>query len=112
MDGDRLLPPEFDDLEPYAGRWALSTEAERWAERHRSSIEDMRGLYEAVFPRYEAAIAYCDRYPLRELPPDARNLLLLVFSFVMVSFPVEVWNQARIPDVGDATLDRVASPVL
>ena len=30
----------------------------------------------------------------------------------MVSFPVEVWNGPRIPDVGDANLERVASPIL
>jgi hypothetical protein len=44
------------------------------------------------------------------LPADARNLLYLLFSFVMVSFPVEVWSAPRIPDVGDAALERVVSP--
>jgi hypothetical protein len=29
----------------------------------------------------------------------------------MVSFPVEVWNRPRIPDVGDASLERVVSPL-
>jgi hypothetical protein len=71
----------------------------------------MRELYDAMFPRVEAALAYCDRFPLDDLPEEARNLLYLVFSFVMVSFPVEVWDGPRIPDVGDANLERVASPV-
>ncbi len=106
-----LLPPEFADLEPFALRWSLPTEAERWTERHASTIEDMRELYEAVFPRYDAALAYCDRFPLDDLPEDARNLLYLVFSFVMVSFPVEVWGAPRIPDVGEAALERVVSPL-
>ncbi len=106
----RPLPAEFADLEPFAERWSLSTEAERWAQRHASSIDDMRELYAAMSPRLDAALDYCDGFPLDDLPDDARNLLHLVFSFVMVSFPVEVWDGPRIPDVGDATLDRVVSP--
>jgi hypothetical protein len=106
-----LLPDAFADLERFAGRWSLPTEPERWARRHASTMDEMRELYAAMFPRVEAALAYCDRFPLDELPADARNLLHLVFSFVMVSFPVEVWNDARIPDVGDAALHRVVAPV-
>ena len=106
------LPAEFGDLERFADRWSLRTESERWAERHASSIEDMRELYDAMFPRVDDALAYCDRFPLHDLPDDARNLLHLALSFVMVSFPVEVWNGPRIPDAGDATLDRVVSPAV
>ena len=108
----RLLPPDFADVEQFAARWALATEGERWAQRHASSIEDMHAFYDAMFPRVEAALDYCDRFPLDDLPEDARNLLHLVFSFVMVSFPVELWNAPGIPDAGGATLDRVVSPSL
>ncbi len=106
-----MLPADFADLEPFASRWCLESEAERWAARHASSLEEMRDVYEAVFPRFEAILDYCDRFPLDDLPEDARNLVHLVFSFVMVSFPVEVWNRPRIPDVGDAALERVVSPL-
>ncbi len=106
-----VLPPEFADLERFAARWSLRTEGERWAQRHSSSIEDMRDLYNGAFPRIEAALAYCDRFPLDDLPEDARSLLYLVLSFVMVSFPVEVWDGPRIPDAGDASLARVTSPI-
>jgi hypothetical protein len=105
-----LLPSAFSDLEPFAARWSLPTEPERWARRHESSIDEMRELYEAVFPRVEAIYTYIDQFPLDDLPEDARNLLHLMLSFVMVSFPVEVWDGPRIPDVGDVTLDRVAAP--
>ena len=107
---ERLLPEEFADLERFASRWCLATEPERWAQRHASTIEEMRELYDAVSPRVEAAFAHCDRFPLDHLPHDTRNLLHLLLSFVMVSFPVEVWNAPRIPDVGGATLERVRSP--
>jgi hypothetical protein len=106
----RLLPHEFADLERFAARWALATESERWAQRHASSIDEMRDLYDTMFPRVDAALDHCDRFPLDDLPEDARNLLYLVFSFVLVSFAVEVWEGPRIPDVGDATLERVIAP--
>jgi NAD(P)-dependent dehydrogenase (short-subunit alcohol dehydrogenase family) len=39
-----------------------------------------------------------------------RNLLLLMMSLVLVSFPVEVWSQPRVPDSGAAYLDLVVEP--
>jgi hypothetical protein len=106
------LPNEFSDLEPFAAAWCLPTEPERWARRQESSIDEMRQLYEAVFSRYEAILAYVDRFPLDDMPDEARNLIHLTTSFVMVSFPVEVWNGPRIPDTGHATLERAISPAV
>ena len=103
------LPPEFADLEPYAG-WALRTEAERYAKRLASSMEELQEFYDAAFPRLEAAIEHCDRHPLDQLPEDAQRLLWLCYSLVNVSFPVEVWRQARVPDSGAAQLDLVVEP--
>jgi hypothetical protein len=105
-----MLPEEFADLEPFADTWCLPTEGERWACRHTSSIEEMQQLYQAVFPRYEALLTYLDRYALDDLPAEGSALFHLVQSFVMVSFPVEVWDGPCIPDSGTATLDRVVSP--
>jgi hypothetical protein len=45
------------------------------------------------------------------MPEDAARLLRLVHSFVMISFPIEVWGQPNIPDTGDAYLERVVEPV-
>jgi hypothetical protein len=106
-----LLPQEFADLEPFAPKWCLRTEPERWAARHASRIEEMRAFYDATHPRVEAALAYVDRFPLDDLPAEASNLLHLVLSFVLVTFPVEVWDGPRIPDVGHATLTRVVEPL-
>jgi hypothetical protein len=107
---ERWLPAEFAELEPFARHWCLAAERERYARRLASSMDEMRALYSAVLPRVEAAFAYCDRWPLDALPEDAQRLLQLLHSFVMVSFPVEVWRQPRIPDVGDADLERVVEP--
>jgi hypothetical protein len=106
-----LLPPEFDDLEPFAAEWCLPTERERFARRMASSMDEMQVFYDAVFPRADAAIEYCDALPLHALPDDARRLLQLLYSLVMVSFPVEAWRQPRIPDTGAAYLDLIVEPV-
>jgi len=105
------LPSEFSDLEPYVDRWCRATERERYAQRLASSMAEMKAFYDAVFPRVDAALAHCDRFPLDDLPEPAARLLQLVHSFVIVSFPVEVWGRPDIPDVGDAYLERVVEPV-
>jgi len=110
-DAPSVLPPEFADLEPYAD-WALRTEAERYAKRLGSSMDELQAFYDAAFDRLEAAIEYCDRFPLDDLPPDAERLLWLCYSLVNVSFPVEVWRQARVPDSGAATMDVIVEPAV
>ncbi|GGV17908.1 hypothetical protein GCM10010182_43930 [Actinomadura cremea] len=105
------LPAEFADLEPYAG-WALPTEPERYAKRLASSMDEMQAFYDAAFPRLEDAIEYIDRHPFDDLPDDARTLMHLMQGLVMVSFPVEVWKQARVPDSGAAYLDLIVEPVV
>jgi hypothetical protein len=105
------LPSGFADLEPFVDRWCLATERERYAQRLASPMEEMRAFYDAMFPRVHAALEHCDGFPLDDMPEDATRLLRLVHSFIMVSFPVEVWGQPRIPDVGEACLDRVIEPI-
>jgi hypothetical protein len=105
-----LLPPQFADLEPHAATWCLATEPERWAQRLRSSMDELQTFYGAVFPRAEEAIAYCDKFPLDQMPEDAERLLQLVHSLLMVSFAVEVWRQPEVIHCGSARIDRVREP--
>ena len=107
---DALLPPEFSDLEPWAGTWCLATEPERWARRLRSSMQDLQAFYDAFFPRAEQAIAYCDRFPLDAMPADALRLLQLLHSLLMVSYAVEVWKQPEVIRAGSARIDRILEP--
>jgi hypothetical protein len=107
---DAMLPPEFRDLEPFAPAWCLATEPERYAKRLASGMAEMQALYDACFPRLRAAMGYLDRFPLDELPPQALNLLHLVYSLIMVSLPVEVWKQPRAIDSGTAFFDRTVDP--
>jgi hypothetical protein len=105
-----LLPDDFADLAPYAARWCLATESERWATRLDSSMSELTEFYHASLDRISAAMGYCDRFPLDDMPEDARNLLHLVFSFVMVSFAVELWGQPWVPDCKGTRFDRIAEP--
>ena len=106
-----MLPSAFADLERFAATWCLASEPERYAQRMASSMEEMQELYDAVFPRVEEAIDYCDKFPLDDLPDDALHLLYLVYSLIMVSMPIEVWHQARVVDAGEAYFDRSVEPV-
>jgi len=106
-----VLPTDFADLEPFAD-WALETEAERYAKRLASSMDELQAFYDAAFPRLEAAMAYLDALDLQALPDDAARLLWLCYSLVNASFPVEVWRQARVPDSGAASMDVVVEPAV
>ena len=66
---------------------------------------EMQAFYDAITPRAEEAISYCDKFPLDDMPEDVLNLMHLLYSMIMVSFPVECWKQPRVPDSGAATLD-------
>jgi hypothetical protein len=100
------LPPDFSDLEQFAD-WVLDTEAERYAKRLSSSMDEMQAFYDAAFPRIDDALGYLDGFDLYALPEDAKNLLYLYCSLVNASFPVEVWRQPRVPDSGAASMDCV-----
>lgn len=104
------LPTEFADLEPFS-QWCLGTEPQRYQKRLDSSMAEMQALYDAITPRAEEAIAYCDKFPLEDLPEDVTNLMHLLYSMIMVSFPVECWKQPRVPDSGASSLDCVSEPV-
>jgi hypothetical protein len=109
---DRLLPPEFADLEPFAATWCIAHEPDRYAKRLKSTMDEMQAFYDAAFPRLEDAMAYIDRNELDALPDDARHLLWLCYSLVNVSFPIEVWRQPFVPDSGAARMDVVVEPAV
>ncbi|MET7774422.1 MULTISPECIES: hypothetical protein [Streptomyces] len=104
-----MLPSDFAELEPYSD-WILGSERERYAKRLASSMADMQAFYDAAFPLLDRATTHLDKFPLDDLPEPERDLMLLMFSLVMVSFPIEVWKQPRVPDSGAAYLDVIAEP--
>jgi hypothetical protein len=106
-----MLPSEFSDLEPFAATWCLATESERWERRIASSMSELQALYDAALPRVPDAIKYCDQYMLDEMPDDVINLLRLVYSFILVSFPVELWQQNYPPDTRGTDFVRISEPL-
>lgn len=105
-----LLPAEFRELEPFAERWCLATEPERYHARLTSSMADMQAFYDACFPRLEEAIDHCDAFPLDDMPAEATHLLHLVYSLVMVSMSIEIFAQPKAVDAADAELIRIREP--
>lgn len=105
-----LLPGAFSEFERFAPTWCLPTERQRYAQRLASTMDEMQAFYDAFFPHAESAIAYCEKFPLDDLPEDAERLLQLLYSLVMVSFPVEAWRQPYVPDSGAAYLDLLIEP--
>jgi hypothetical protein len=105
------LPSAFAELEPYAQKWCLATEADRWNMRMATPMLEMRVFYDAFSPRLEEAIDHCDKFALDDVPDDALNLLHLIYSMIMVSMAIEVFGQQKPTDSADAVIDRVGEPV-
>ena len=108
---DKMLPAEFSDLEPFAATWCLPTEHERFAQRVATPMDEMQAFYDAITPRYEEAMAYCDTFALDDMPEDAVNLLRLIYSFILASFPVELWAQNYPPDTRGTEFVRLSEPL-
>lgn len=100
---DTVLPAGFEDLEPLVCAWALPTEQTRYAWRLRASLEEVRGFYEAIYPRMDAVMRHLQGYSAEDiaaLPADTRRLYRLALSYFEASHPIELhW---RSPDLDDA----------
>ena len=107
-----LLPAGFDELVCWVEDWAKPTRAERYAMRLSKTFDELGQFYDAVAPRVEEAIAYLDTLELEGLPDDATRLLHVLYSFVLVSYAVNIFNQPKIPDSGAAFFDMVAEPAV
>lgn len=108
---ERQLPPEFSDLEPLVAEWCLDSEPERYAKRLSSTMDEIQAFYDAIFPRAEDAIRHLEQFPLDALPDDAHRLLKLLYSLIVISFPVEIWRQPNIPDTSTASFELELEPV-
>jgi hypothetical protein len=105
------LPAEFSALEQYL-EWDLATEPERYAKRLGSSMAEMQAFYDVAFPKLNDVIEYCVKFPIDDLPDDARTLMHIMQSLIMVSFPIEAWKQPRVPDSGAAWVELIREPVI
>ncbi|MQY24131.1 hypothetical protein [Nocardia macrotermitis] len=107
-----VLPAAFSELEPWVETWAKATRQERYDTRLASTIEQLDAFYDAIAPRAEEAIEHLNTFDLNDLPDPETQLLRLMYSLVMVSYPVNVFKQPRIPDSGASFFDTVSEPVV
>jgi hypothetical protein len=109
---DTTLPEAFADLQPWSADWALATRQERYDKRLASTIGELGAFYDAVAPRAEEAIEYLNGKDITDLPEPDLRLLRLLYSLVLVSYAVNVFDQPRIPDSGAAFFDTLAEPAI
>lgn len=107
-----LLPGKFAVLDSWVADWALATRTERYAMRLSKNIDELSAFYDAVAPLAEEAIEYLDTLDINDLPEDAGRLLNLLYSFILVSYPVNIFKQPRIPDSGAAFFNNVVEPAI
>ena len=98
MAAAKLLPAEFEDLEDFAGDWALATEPERRRKRHSTDMEATREFYERMTERIGDILGYLNALDLQALPADARNLLHMTLSLAEVGLAVEIYGQPAVTD--------------
>lgn len=106
------LPAGFEDLERFVPDWARPSREERYAMRLSKTFQELEELYDDVAPKMEAAMQHLDGFDLQALPEEETRLLHLVYSFVLVSYAVNIFHQPRIPDSGAAFFDMVVEPAI
>lgn len=105
-----MLPEQFADIERFAAKWAIQWEADRYATRLASSMDELQDLYDQVLPRAEEAMAYLDQFDLYDLPPQESNLMWLLMSLIVCAFPVEAFRQTKVPDTASTYLTKTIDP--
>jgi len=92
------LPEGFGDLDRLVTDWVLPDAAARMAKRQASRIDDLRGFYDTMLARGEAALAWLRDFSLGELPPEGENLLRLMLMLAEAAPAVEWYGDPRVYD--------------
>jgi len=92
----KLLPAGFEELEPFAERWAKPTFAARYQVRITSTMEEIQTFYQTMMSAMDRCAEHLDAFAPSELPETSRRLLYLTYAAMNVSPAVELYKQ---PDV-------------
>ena len=106
------LPDGFAELEVWVADWARPTREERYATRLSKTFPELVAFYDAVAPHAEAAIEHLDQHELAALGEADVRLIQLLYSFILVSYAVNIFDQPKIPDSGSAFFDCVVEPAV
>jgi hypothetical protein len=104
------LPENFKELEPFVSEWSLATEQERNRKRRSSSMQEIRGFYDAMLQRMPEISAHLDGFSLQELPQTERRLLDLAFSFMEIVPAIEVYFSPDVPEAIEADRLTILTP--
>jgi hypothetical protein len=105
-----LLPERFATLEPFASRWCLTSEADRYDTRLASSMDELQALYDVGMAVGREAQDHLDQFDLYDLPAQELNLLHLLMSVITITTPVEAFRQPKVPDTGSTYLHKTIDP--
>ena len=105
-----LIPSEFADLENYARDWALPDSAARARKRRASTMDEIRGFYEAVLGRLDSIITYLNRYRADAMPEEAARLLNLALALAEVSRAVEQYGSPGTEGLDESRFELLHEP--
>jgi hypothetical protein len=89
------LPEQFADLELLVSEWALAKQGDREKKRVASTAEEIRAFYDTMLPRMEEILTYLNRFPVEDIPEQAKTLLFLTFALAEISAFVEFYDCER-----------------
>jgi hypothetical protein len=93
MTASGRLPSGYEALEPFVDEWALAGSRERTEQRHTSTIEEIRGFYEAMMTVAERGLGDLSQRQLGALEPEWECLLRLFLSLAEVGPAVEWYGR-------------------
>jgi hypothetical protein len=91
------LPGQFRQLESFLS-WACSTEHERAAKRHATSMSEINAFYDVMTARLEEILDFLNRFAEETAPADVKRLSLLTLSLAEVAPAVENFRQQGVVD--------------
>jgi hypothetical protein len=106
------LPAEFPELEKYVADWAKPTRAERYEMRLSKTYDELCEFYDTAGARAEDAIVYLNGQDINNLDQESLNLLRIMYSLILTSYAVNIFNQPKIPDSGAAWVDTTFEPAI
>jgi hypothetical protein len=90
-----LLPPGYEELEPFVDYWAGEDGQTRWDRRASAEMDTIRTFYDAMLPRAKEALLYLNDLDIANLPGPEARLFRLTLSLAHAAMAIEVHGQPR-----------------
>jgi len=86
------FPEGFEDIQPFAEKWARDTEFERASARRNSTPKELKTFYDAVVPHLPAILERVDKYPLGKVEGADHGLFMIALALAEVAPHVEFYK--------------------